>query len=133
MSCVLSQERRSSGSGVTLVEVMVALLVLAVIAIGAAAFYSTGRVAIQESAQRRTAAHIARRQLELARAAGYTALADGEGTTTADDVEYSWTLTVAAVLADPADGDSVYKRMRMVVDWPQSRGVPVTVETAMTP
>jgi len=119
--------------GITLVEVMVALIVLAVVVIGAAAFFAAGRGTIEESAQRRTAAQVGQQQLEIARAGGYEALADAEGTATVDGVEYSWTLTVTGALADPGDAESGYKQMCMVVDWPRSRGSPVTIETAMAP
>ena len=114
-------------------EVMVALVVLAVVVIGAAAFFSVGRGAIEESAQRRTAAQIAHQQLELARGGGYEALAGDEGTAMVDGVEYSWTLAITVGLADPGDTDSSYKQMGIVVDWPRSRGIPVVVETAMAP
>jgi len=134
MPCRTTHMQRAAGvQGITLVEVMVALVVLAVVVIGAAAFFSAGRGAIEESAQRRTAAQIAQQQLELARAGGYEALAGAAGTATVDDVEYSWTLAVTMALADPGDADSGYKQMSIVVDWPRSRGSPVMVETAMAP
>ena len=134
MWCSMRHIQRAAGiQGISLVEVMVALVVLAVIVIGAAAFFSGGRGTIEESAQRRTAAQIAHQQVELARAGGYEALAGAGGTATVDDVEYSWTLVVTVGQADPGDADSSYKQMRIVVDWPRLRGSPVAVETAMAP
>lgn len=125
--------RRVHDGGLTLIEVMVAILVLAAVVIGAAAFFSTGRGVVEQAAQRRTAAQVAKERNELARAGGYDALSSGSDDVTLDGVTYTWTLTVTAVRADPADSGSTYKQMSMVVDWPMSRGNPVTVPTAMAP
>jgi len=116
----------------TLVEVMIAVLILAVVAVGAVAFFLRGRMAIEHSACRRTAAQIARERLERARSAGYEALAGRTSTIVLDGTTYTSTLNVRNALADPADGLSHYKIADVSVDWPGAQSNPVYVRTAIS-
>jgi len=117
----------------TLVEVMVAAMVLFVVVWGTVAFLVSARTTVERAGQERTAAEIAADQLERARAAGYGALTNGTANVVLDGTSYTWTLTVATAQADPADGNSVYKSIDMSVDWLTSSGRPVVVRTSMSP
>ena len=129
----LGQLRTVRNRGLTLVEVMVAIVVLAVAIIGAAAFLAGGSRILSRASNQRAAEQVAHMKLEAARAGGYEALADSNGSETVDGVAYTWSIVVATALADPADADSTYKRMTATVDWPTSGGSPVIVESAMAP
>jgi len=126
-------ERAARESGVSLVEVMVSVVVLAVVVIGAVAFFAAGRRTVEFAARQRTATQIGQERLERARALGYAGVADDNGSVTVEDVRYTWTLTATPVLADPADSGSVYKTLEVSVDWPASDNHPVVVRSAMSP
>ena len=127
------KSRSAREGGLTLIEVMVAIVVLAVAVIGAAAFLAAGSRTVARASQQRTAAQVAHMKLEAARAGGYPALANSNGTETVDGIVYTWGIVVATTLADPADAGSAYKRMTATVDWPTSGDNPVIVESAMAP
>ena len=127
------KSRSARDGGLTLVEVMVAIIVLAVAVIGAAAFLAAGSRTVARASQQRTAAQVAHMRLEAARAGGYPALANSSGAETVDGMVYTWEIVVVTTLADPADAGSAYKRMTATVDWPVSGDDPVIVESAMAP
>jgi len=133
-SFIAHSGRRAAGrSGLTLVEVLVAVVVLAIVVIGTAAFLAHGRGAVECAAQRRTATQVANERKEMARSAGYAALADGSGLTTVDGVQYNWTVEVTVAQADPGDAGSFYKRLVITVDWPTSGSDPVVLSSALGP
>lgn len=123
--------RRRTESGISLVEVVVAIVILAVVILGAVTFMATGRVGVERATQKRAAAQLAAERLERARAGGYDALDDDDGTTTYNSVTYTWTLTVTTLRADPVDPDSMYKQMEVSVTW-TGAPAPVVVRSAMT-
>ena len=130
--CGRRRLRSGSESAVTLVEVMIAVLILAVVAVGAVAFFLNGRTAIENSACRRVAAQLAKERLERSRNAGYDALADDSNAVVFDGTTYTWTLEVTSALADPADSLSGYRIVDITVDWPGSQDEPVFVRTAIS-
>ena len=127
-----SWRRSRRDCAMTLVEVMIAVLILAVVAVGSVAFFLRGRTAIENSACRRAAAQIAMERLEGARTTGYDALAGGTSTIVLDGTTYTSTLSVGNALADPSDSDSLYKIVDVSVDWPGAQNNPVYVRTAIS-
>jgi len=119
--------------GVSLVEVMVSIVILAVVVLGAAAFFSTSRKTIERAAEQRTATQIASDRLEQARATGYATVDDDSGTVDVGDTSYSWTLTVTTALADSTDAESAYKQLEVAVNWATSGGDPVVIRSAIAP
>ena len=120
-------------AGVGMVEVVVAIVILAVVVIGLMPFMATGRIGVERAAQKRVALQIAAERLERGRAGGYPALANASGSVVRDGLTYNWTLTVTTPLrADPADAASTYKHAEVSVTW---TGAPaaVIVRTAVSP
>lgn len=117
--------------GMTLVEVMIAVLILFVVVWGTIAFVTAGRVRAVHSGQRRAAAQLAAERLEIARGEGYSGVQAGTGEVTLDATEYTWTVTVANAIADPVDADSRYKAVEVEVDWPTSNGDIVVLRSAI--
>jgi len=125
--------RAALDQGLSLIEVMVAVIVLGVVVIGAVAFLVAGRSTVERAAQQRTATQIANERLEIARAAGYAAVADDSGSVEMAGITYTWSLTVAAEPADPADAGSTYKLMEVTVNSPMSGSDPVVIRSAIAP
>ena len=117
----------------TLVEVMLAVVILAIVMTGAVAFLASGRGIVEYSAKQRTAGEIGMEQLERARVLPYALLADDGGTLDLDGTTYTWTLTVTNDVADPSDPGSAYKILEASTDWPTSKSNPVVLRTAVTP
>jgi len=129
--CVKLWRERAS-SGVSLVEVVVAIVILAVVILGSVAFMATGRIGVERAAQKRAAVQLAAERLELGRASGYAALVNASGASTFNGVSYAWTLTVTTLRADPADANSAYKHAEVSVSW-TGAPAPVVLRTAVTP
>ena len=117
----------------TLIEVLVAVTIIAIVVVGAVAFVVNSRIAVELAGKRRTATQVAAERLERARGSGYAAVANAAGTLYLDGTTYTWTLTVFTVLADPADAGSAYKLVEVSVNWPTSDGSPVVLRTAISP
>jgi len=117
----------------TLIEVLVAVTILAVLTWGTVAFLTGCRISVERANQRRAATQIAVAQLEQARTAAYAALVDTSGTTSLNGTTYTWTLDVTETLADPADPNSLYKQLAVTVDWPNDAGSPVVLVSARAP
>ena len=117
----------------TVVEVLVAVTVVTVVLFGAVAFLVNGRTRVELAGKQRTASQVAADRIERARALGYDGVKDDEGNVELDGTTYTWTLTVATALADPADSKSTYKIVEVSVDWPTSGNDPVVLRTAMSP
>ena len=122
---------RSDGA-MTLVEVMIAVLILGIVAVGSVAFFLHARVAIEQAANRRTATQIARERLERARNAGYSVVANAKSEVVVDGTTYSWALNVTDALGEPGDSGSAYKILDVTVEWIGSRNEPVLVHTGMS-
>lgn len=129
------QIRNATGAaGMTLVEVLVAVLILTIVVWGAVAFMVSGRTRVELSNQERVAAQIGMEQIERARAAGYSAVESYDtGSESVNSVVYTWTLTSVPTLADPADANSVYKEVEINVSWSTGTLQSVTLHTGISP
>ena len=125
--------KRRRDEGMTLIEVLMAALILAVVVFGAVAFMMSGRSTVERAGKERMAVEIASERLERARAGGYDAIAAGEDEIVVDGTTYTWTLAVSEVRADPADPGSLCKHVEVTVDWPTSQGRAVVLRTAVSP
>jgi type II secretory pathway pseudopilin PulG len=117
----------------TLVEVMMAVVILFAVLWGTIAFVTGGRVRAVHSGQCRAAVQLAAERLEIARGQGYDGVQAGSGTVTLDATPYDWTTSVATAIADPGDANSLYKAVEVAVTWPTSNGRTVTLRTAIAP
>lgn len=125
---------RATGAGaLSLVEVLVAVVVLTVVVTGAVAFMTSGRKKVVWAGQHRVAAQIAMERIERARAAAYDSLNYDYGDTTVADTRYDWSLYAVESLADPGDTDSTYKLVEVSVSWTGNGNEPVVLHSAISP
>lgn len=127
------RSRRAGQAGAGLVEVMIAVTVLVVVALGATALAVSGRLTVARADQQRTAAQVAQEYLDRTRTLAYGAIVNATGTVAVDGITYTYTLTVANATADPGDAGSIYKQLTVSVNWPTSGGIPVTLQSAVSP
>ena len=125
--------RAGSERATTLVEVTLAVVILAIVISGAVSFLVSGRCTVEYAAKQRTAGEIGMERLERARSLGYAALVDDEDTVDVDGTTYTWTLTVSDSLANPSDPGSAYKILEVSTDWPTSKNSPVALRSAVAP
>ena len=121
--------RHSGERGVTMVEVVVAMIILATAVFGAVACISNGRIFVERAAQQRAAAHVALARIEAVRT--LDAPADDSGTVTLDGTTFSWTLDVTSLTSDPADENSLYRQLSVTVSWSNDGNNPVLITSAM--
>ncbi len=112
------QPRRAHRRGFTLVEMMVAILLIGVGLMGLAALSSTVTRANVQSASLTTASSLAQERMERFRTDAYTGIASGSDTRLQDGIVYTRTWTVTD--NDPAVG---LKTVTVTVSW-TSRGKP---------
>jgi prepilin-type N-terminal cleavage/methylation domain-containing protein len=154
----IASMRTSDDGGFSLIEVVIALLVLAGFAAAVGATLLDGLSVSKASRQRVAAANLAAREIEIARnqfasseTGALTLAASGSvtnpnplssGTTVVDGVSYSVVRTVQWLPtgngASPCDGGSLVNhpslRVQVAVTWPDMRTArPVTSSTLLTP
>ena len=117
----------------SLVEVLVAALILTIVVAGGVAFATSGRKRVLLSGQERTAAKIAIERIERARAQDYDSVDYDYGVITLDGTPYEWSLYAFQTTADPGDSDSVYKEIEVHVTWPGSGNDAVVLHSAISP
>jgi len=129
-----SHSRMAAGTrALSLVEVLVACLILAIVVTGGVAFSTSGRTRVLRSGQQRAASQIAMERLERARAEGYDNVDYDCGAVTLDGTEYEWHLYAFPATADPADSESTYKVLEVWVSWPGSGNDSVVLYSALSP
>jgi type II secretory pathway pseudopilin PulG len=132
---------RFGEEGLTLLELVVALSVFAVVTGGIAATIDSGLTLTRNNRERSVAANLASQEMDTVRSTDFTAIAartvtqDVDGTTFTIDRELTWVAKNAT--NGPCDGTNQNPellRVRVLVTWPNMRGVaPVTSDTTMAP
>jgi len=129
-----SKSRRATGTrALSLVEVLVAVLILTIVVAGGVAFATSGRKRVVLSGQHRAAAQIAMERIERARALGYDSVDYDYGAVTLDGTQYEWHFYAFQTTADPGDSESVYKTLEVWVMWPGCGSDAVVLYSAMSP
>jgi prepilin-type N-terminal cleavage/methylation domain-containing protein len=130
--------------GLSLVELLVAISVFALVMTAVIATLGGALTLTRNNKSRAVAANLAAQEMDVVRAASFTALAAGNVTSsqTVDNVKYTidrdseW-LTSASTSSpcDSASGSSLsFLRVTVSVSWPQMAGTkPVTTQTIVTP
>lgn len=144
------RQRRASGRawgrgaderGVSLLELVIALTLFAMIMLGVAATVDTGLQLTRNNRNRSVAANLASQEMDRVRSADFFALGAGTSVESVDGVEYDVTRELTWVPQDsttgPCDGsggDPALLRVRVRVEWANMRGVqPVVSDTVLTP
>ncbi len=136
---------RNEDAGFTLIEVVVAMLVFAIIATGFLYVMTSGLVQTRDTRARVVAANLAAQEIDLVRSAGsvldvtnatYTKTLNGD--TFHVTVSWSWATSTggsATCEAGAATGALTYKRVTVEVTWDNMPpgGRPVYSDTAFTP
>lgn len=100
-----------STSGVTLVEVMVAIIIFAVVMVGGFVFFSYGRIHIAHSARERMALELIKERIEECRALGGCSGLSGENITLGG-VGFTRDTTVSS-----KSDDGEYDELAVEVSW----------------
>jgi prepilin-type N-terminal cleavage/methylation domain-containing protein len=138
--------RESGGEdGLTIIELMVALMIFAIIMVCAGAGTHAAFEMVRNNRHRTTGAYLVASAIEQARASSFNDIVPGRIITTTKprDVEYtvtrdvSWASPSASSPCDPpqtSDTATAYLRVSVQVTWPDMRGVrPPMSETLITP
>jgi Tfp pilus assembly protein PilV len=125
-------QRAETRSGHTLLEALIAVVVLSIVVFGAAAFMQAGAVVVDKAQVLRTATQVAQDRLEQAKALAYASIVNASGTATVSGQTYSWTITVTTAQADPGDAASTYKIIHCNVTH-AGTGQSVAVRSAVAP
>ncbi len=123
----------ASDTGMTILEVLMAVLILTTVIWGALAFMLGGRTRVELANQDRVAAQVAMEQLERARAGSYDSLNYDGGSMAVDGIAYDWILFATPSLADPNDSDSIYKTVEVTVYCVGGGGQVITLHSAISP
>ena len=105
--------------GVTLIEVLVAMVIFSVAVLGAFAHLTYSRTALHIQSHRRTAAEIAHSRLEELRAVAYDSLPSYAETDTAVEIDGLAGLrdTVVADVDEDEDEATDYRQITVTVTW----------------
>jgi prepilin-type N-terminal cleavage/methylation domain-containing protein len=149
MSALLARLRRirTSESGVSLIEVIVAMMIFAIISVGVAYSLLSAFTITGDSRARAVATNLAAQEIDLDRSSGdlfslYSTAADKQVQVPAGTgAVYSIKRTVSWVYGSGGDVDCnasatssiLYKRVRVQISWPKMIGQPVVSDTVLAP
>jgi len=149
MSALLARLRsiRTSESGVSLIEVIVAMMIFAIISVGVAYSLLSAFTITGDSRSRAVASNLAAQEIDLDRSSGdlfsllSTPVDKQVQVPAGTGLVYSIKRTASWVYADGADvncnasaaSSILYKRIRVEVSWPRMIGQPVTSDTVIAP
>lgn len=120
---VFQQTGRRGERGISLLEVLIATVLLSILATQVAAFMARGRVAILEEGRKRTAIHLAQTELEKFESLPTALMTSSSRTVTSGS--WSYTVQTTVTPATPvADMNSVTVR----VNWRTHRGASRSVQ-----
>jgi len=130
-----------SAAGFTLLELIVALTLFAIITLGVAGTVSGGLNLVRNNRNRSIAANLAAQEMDLVRSSDFMSLLPTSTTEEVGGVPYAVTRELTWVpksaTTGPCDGSGgspQLLRVRVSVTWPEMRGVaPVVSDSAMTP
>ena len=129
--------RYNSQKGFTLVEVLVALFIIAVVIMGGGMFFFYGRVNIIREAHRRAAVLVASQRLEELKAAEWKyidpGIISGEETVTVDNVADAKMVTQAWYVNDEGGTSEDYVKVTVTINWVDSRSNSVSSTTLIAP
>lgn len=115
--------------GTGLIEVMVAILILAIVIIGGSFFFVYGRRSIDLRKNYRIAVHLAAQKLEELKAGNYNDIEEGE---TAENISLADLYYIRSVEKEAQAGG--YKKVRVTVHWgPQGNEHDVSLATFISP
>ena len=117
---------RKSGKGVSLIEVMIAVFISAIVMLGGSFFFvaSTGQINLRE--QYRAASRLASQKLEELKAVDYDTVAEGEVTDSVklENSSYSRKVTTKDL--------GSYKQVTVTISW-GTKGNSVSLDTFIAP
>ena len=129
--------RYNSQKGFTIIEVLVALFIIALVILGGGMFFFYGRVNIVREAHRRAAVLVASQRLEELKAAEWgdidPEIISGDETVTVDNVPDAKMVTQAWYVNDEGGTSEDYVKVMVTVNWVDSRSNSVSATTLIAP
>jgi|CXWL01.1.fsa_nt_gi prepilin-type N-terminal cleavage/methylation domain-containing protein len=127
--------------GLSLLELVVAISVLAIVLFGVAATIDTGLGLTRNNKNRSVAANLASQEMDLIRSSDFVSLVAGSSTQSVNGVPYTVNRELTWVPRDAtngpcdgANGDPELLRIRVWVTWPSMNGVKApAADTVLTP
>jgi Tfp pilus assembly protein PilV len=104
--------RRRHQSGASLIEIIIATLIVAILAIGLVEFFAKGRVGFDREERKRVATLLCQESMERTIAKGYAAIANWTETRRVSSVSYSVVVTVQSNTPE-----ANIKTVRSTVTW----------------
>jgi Tfp pilus assembly protein PilV len=104
--------RRRHQAGASLIEIIIATLIVAILAIGLVEFFAKGRVGFDREERKRVATLLAQESMERTIAKGYTTIASWNETRRVSSVSYSVAVTVQSNTPE-----TNIKTVRSTVTW----------------
>lgn len=109
--------KKKNKSGFSLIEVMVAILVLVVLVIGSAAVVSQTGVGLQEQAHSRDAMELVNEIMETAQSANYSSVASSTNAYTRNDISYTVSTTVNEFTSTVESNSVVRKKVAINISY----------------
>ena len=120
-------KRHKSAAAVTLIEVMVAVLIVTIVIIGGSLLFVAGRSQINQQKQYRAATYLAAQKLEELKADAYDNVVSDSNSVSLEGFSY----TRSAVVEDV---NSLYKKVTVTVSWgPTGNEHNVSLVTSVAP
>ncbi|KPJ68271.1 MAG: hypothetical protein AMJ43_00615 [Coxiella sp. DG_40] len=121
-------KRHKSAAALTIIEVMVAVIIFAIVAIGSFLLFAAGRSRINLQEHYRVATHLAAQKLEELKAGNYYDILVGttEENLSLEDLSYSRSVETEDV--------GLYKKVRVTINWgPIDKECNVSLVTFIAP
>ncbi|MDD5328030.1 MAG: type II secretion system protein [Phycisphaerae bacterium] len=119
--------QRKSAAAFTLIEAMIAALIVTIVIVGTSFLFAVGRGQINQQKNYRAAAQLATQRLEQLKGGDYAAVVSGSSSYSLEGVSYATNTVIENV-------GSLYKKVTVTVSWgPPGSGFNVSLVTIIAP
>ncbi|MBN1391923.1 MAG: prepilin-type N-terminal cleavage/methylation domain-containing protein [Sedimentisphaerales bacterium] len=109
----MTVKQHKSKTAFTIVEVMVAVLIVAIVVIGGSFLFVMGKAQISRQKRFRAATQLASQKLEQLKAGSYDSIADESNSVVLEGITYT------RIVDQEPDANGLYKQVTVTVGWNQ--------------